>query len=164
MKSILPQFNAQRMVMDYVRRYYAPARKLNLVMTGNKFARAREVAGWRRKLDASWPRVRLRRLDEAQNEIRAGEPLVIRVAATLHDLAPDEVLVECLVGNESETGQFVKLDTHVFEPGERLDSGETLFALKLVPRLSGLQYYQIRMFPFHPALAHRYEAGYLLWL
>jgi len=164
MKSILPQFNAQRMVMDYVRRYYAPARQLNLVMSGNNHARAREVAAWRRKLDRNWPRVRLRRLDEVHGEIRAGEPLVIRVAATLDKLTPDEVLVECLVGHESETGQFIKLDTHVFEPGERLDSGETLFTLKLVPRLSGLQYYKIRMFPFHPTLAHRYESGYLLWL
>jgi len=164
MRSILPQFNAQRMVMDYVRRYYAPARQLNLVLNANDHARAREVAAWRAKLDTSWPKVKLRRLDEAYSEIRAGEPLVIRVAATLDNLAADEVLVECLVGIESETGQFIKLDTYVFEPGERMDSGETLFTLKLVPRLPGLQYYKIRMFPFHPALAHRYEAGYLLWL
>jgi len=164
MKSTLPQFNAQRMVMDYVRRYYTPARQLNLVMSGNDYARAREVAAWRSKLDASWPRVRLRRLDEARGEIRAGEPLIIHVAATLDKLTPDEVLVECLVGNETETGQFIKLDTHVFQPGKRLDSGETLFTLNLVPRLPGLQHYKIRMFPFHPALAHRYEAGYLLWL
>jgi starch phosphorylase len=164
MKTILPQFNAQRMVMDYVRRYYAPARKLNLVMGGNNHARAREVAAWRRKLDSSWPKVRLRRLDDARSEIRADEPLTIRIAAYLDGLSPDEVLLECLMGSESETGQFIKQDTHVFDPGEKLDTGETLFTLKLAPRLPGLQYYKIRLFPFHPALAHRYEAGYLLWL
>ena len=164
MKSILPKFNAQRMVMDYVRNYYAPARQMNLVMSGNDYARARELAVWRRKIDANWPRVRLRRLDQVSTEIRAGQTLSMRVAAKLEGLAPDEVLVECLVGTVSEIGQFIKLDTHVFEAGERLDSGETLFNLKMVPRLSGLQYYKIRMFPFHPTLAHRYEAGYLLWL
>jgi len=164
MKSILPQFNAQRMVMDYVRNYYSPARKLNLTMGGNEYARAREVAEWRNKLDASWPRVRLRRLDDPRPAIRSSEPLVIRIAAMLDGLAPDEVLLECLVGSESDTGEFVKHDTFVFEPGERLDSGETVFTLNLMPRLPGLQYYKIRMFPFHPALAHRYETGYLLWL
>jgi len=44
------------------------------------------------------------------------------------------------------------------------DQGETCFRLDLSPTPSGLQYYQIRMFPFHPALAHRYETGYMIWL
>jgi starch phosphorylase len=164
MKTILPQFNAQRMVMDYVRRYYTPARKLHLVMSGNDYGRAREVAQWRRKLDHSWPKVRLRRIDEAPTAIRAGEPLRIRLAAMLDGLAADEVLIECMVGTETDTGQFVKLDTQMFVPGEPLGNGETLYTLDLVLRLPGLQHYQIRMFPFHPALGHRYEAGHLLWL
>ncbi len=164
MKSILPQFNAQRMVMDYVRKYYSAARNLNLVMSGNDHARAIEVAAWRRKIAQHWPNVRLRRLDSAPAAIPAGAPLTVRVAAQLDLLSPDDVLVECLVGRESEDGKFVKLDTQVFTPGERLDTGETVFTLELQPRLPGLQYYKIRLFPFHPALSHRYEAGHLLWL
>jgi len=164
MKSILPQFNAQRMVMDYVRKYYSAARNLNLVMGGNDYARAIDVAGWRRKIDQHWPKVRLRRLDPAPVAISAGSPLTIRVAADLDHLAPDDVLVECLVGRESEDGQFVKLDTQIFSPGEQLETGETVFILELLPRFPGLQYYKIRLFPFHPALGHRYEAGHLLWL
>jgi len=164
MKSILPLFNAQRMVMDYVRRYYAPARKLNMTMGGNQHARAREVAAWRTRIDKCWPRIRLRRLDDAAKVIQAGHSLEIRVAADLCDLPPDEVLVECLVGYASENGDFIKSETYIFEPGERLDNKETVFTLKMIPRLPGLQFYKIRMFPFHPALAHRYETGYLLWL
>lgn len=164
MKTILPQFNSQRMVMDYVRRYYAPARKLSLVMGGNDHARAREVAQWRRKLEGTWPKVRLRRLDDAPAAIRSGEPLPIRLAAMLNGLSPDEVLIECLVGTETDTGQFVKVDTQMFVPNGPLDNGETLYTLDLKLRLPGLQHYQIRMFPFHPALGHRYEAGHLLWL
>jgi len=163
-RTIIPQFNAQRMVMDYVRKVYAPARKLDQVMSGNRSARATEVAAWRQKLETNWPRVRLRRLDEAPASLPAGEPLVIRVAAALEHLSADDVLVECLIGRESVSGEFVKMDTHVFTPGEKLDSGETVFTLRLVPQLAGLQHYTIRMFPFHPALGHRYEAGHLLWL
>jgi glycogen phosphorylase len=147
-----------------VRNYYAPARKQHWVMSANDYERAREVAGWRRRLDRSWPQVHMRRLDEAPESIRAGEPLVIRVAAHLNGLDPDDVLIECLVGHESDSGEFVKQDAHVFTPGEALDNGETLYTLRLVPRLSGLQSYRIRLFPFHPALSHRYETGHLLWL
>jgi len=164
MKSILPRFNAQRMVMDYVRRYYAPARKQRLVLGGNDFARARELAAWRRRVEQHWPRIRMRRLDPAPTEIRSGNTLRIEVAVQLDSLAPDDVLLECLVGRETDTGDFERLDTHVFVPGTGLDTGETVFRLDLEPRLAGLQHYQIRLIPFHPSLSHRYEAGYMLWL
>jgi starch phosphorylase len=165
MKSLIPRFNSQRMVMDYVRKFYSYARHQRLVMSGNNYARAKEVAGWRRKVDRSWPRVRLRRLDTPAQEIAAGSALPIRVAAFLNGLGPDDVLVECLVGTESESGEFIKHDTHVFSPGP-VDpaTAETEFRLDLTPRLPGLQYYRIRIMPFHPCLGNRFEAGYMLWL
>lgn len=164
MKSIMPRFNAQRMVMDYARDYYAAARKQRLVMSGNGYARAKEVAAWRKKLDRSWAEVKLRRLDDTTREIAAGNVLPIRVAVDLNGLNTDDVLVECLVGTESEHGEFIKQDAHVFSPGDQLENGEVEFKLDLTPRLPGLQYYSIRMFPFHPSLSHRFEAGYMIWL
>ncbi len=165
MKTLIPRFNAQRMVMDYARHYYVYARRQRLVMAGNSFARAQEIAAWRRKIEESWPRVRLRRLDPPRHQITAGHALSIRIGAFLDELTPEDVLVECLVGTESENGEFVKQDTHVFTPGALdTETQETEFRLDLKPRLPGLQYYRIRMIPFHPRLSNRFEAGYMLWL
>ena len=164
MKSLIPRFNAQRMVMDYVRNYYSQARKQHLVMSGNQHARAKEVATWRRKLDQSWPKVRIRRLDNANTEILAGQALTIRVAAYLDGLSPDDVLVECLVGRENESGGFARHDAHIFTHAGPGEHGESVFQLDLTPNLAGLQIYKIRMFPFHPCLSHRFETGYMIWL
>ncbi len=165
MKSLIPRFNSQRMVMDYVRMFYSYARRQRLVMSSNQYMRAKEVSAWRRKIDRNWPRVRLRRLDSGVEEIKAGQRLPIQVAAFLDGLKPDDVLMECLVGTESESGEFIKHDTHVFTPGAlNPETGETEYRLDLEPRLPGLQYYRIRLMPFHPCLAHRFEAGYMLWL
>jgi len=164
MKSLIPRFNAQRMVMDYVRNYYTLARKQRLVMTGNRHARAKEVAAWRRKLEHSWPKVRMRRLDNPSGEIRAGDVLSISVAAHLNGLTPEDVLVECLVGTENESGEFTRRDVHVFTHAGPGEHGETVFRLDHTPRLSGLQFYKIRLFPFHPSLSHRFETGCMIWL
>jgi starch phosphorylase len=164
MISVLPRFNAQRMVMNYVRDYYSPARKNRLVMSGNGYARAREIAQWRKKLDRHWPKVRLRRLDDATQTIAAGAALRIRVAAFLDGLSTEDVLIECLVGTENENGEFESHDAYVFTVGEQKDQGEVEFNLDLAPRLPGLQQYCIRMFPFHPALSHRFETGCMLWV
>jgi starch phosphorylase len=164
MKSLIPRFNSARMVMDYVQNYYAPAKRQHLMMVGNNFTRAKEVAAWRKRLDQNWSSISLRRMDDKQSEIRAGEVFPLRVAARLNNLRAEDVLVECLVGLEAENGEFTRLDSHVFTSEGRNEAGETLFKLDLHPRLSGLQYYKIRMYPFHPALCHRFESGYMLWL
>ncbi len=164
MKSILPRFNSQRMVMDYVTHYYTAARQQRLILTGSDYTRARELAVWRKKVAHAWPQVRLRRLDSPLPRLTADQTLSLRVAAHLDGLAADDVLLECLTGTESESGDMQVQDQHVFTAMERNEAGETVFALDLKPRLSGLQYYKIRMYPFHPALAHRLEAGYMIWL
>ena len=164
MKSLIPRFNSVRMVMDYVENYYAPAKKQHLVMVGNNFTRAKEVAAWRKRLDQNWSSISLRRVDDNHSEIRSGAIFPLRVAARLNHLRPEDVLVECLVGVETENGDFMRLDSHVFTSEGENESGETLFKLDLHPRLSGLQYYKIRMYPFHPALCHRFESGYMIWL
>ncbi len=164
MKSILPRFNSHRMVMDYTTNYYTRARQQRLVFTANNYARANDVAAWRKKIAAGWPQVRFHRTDTPTTRISAGAPLALRVAAQLGELDPDDVLVECLLSNESATGETQIVDRQVFKPAGKNDAGETLFALDLVPRLPGLQSYKICMYPFHPALAYRLEAGYILWL
>ena len=164
MKSIMPRFNAQRMVMDYVRKFYSPARSQRLILSGNDNARARELSEWKKKVERHWPSVRLRRLDDAPATIMAGNALPIRVAAKLGKLAAEDVLVECLVGTEDEKGEFECRYSYVFTPGEHSESGETLFNLDMEPRLSGLQHYKLRMYPFNVALSHRYESGRMIWL
>jgi len=164
MKSLIPRFNSVRMVMDYVQNYYAPAKRQYLVMVGNNFTRAKEVAAWRKRLDQNWSSVSLRRVDDNRSEISAGDVFPLRIAARLNHLRPEDVLVECLVGLEAENGEFTRLDSHVFTSEGQNEAGETLFRLDLHPRLPGLQYYKIRMYPFHPALCHRFESGYMIWL
>ncbi len=164
MKSLLPRFNAERMVMDYMRKYYGRARKQALVLAANGYARAKDVAEWKKRVHRSWPRVTMRRLDAAPTEIRSGSSINIRVAAKLQELHADDVLLECLVGTLSEDGEFVSHHAHIFSPDESTAPGETLFRLDLRPTLAGQQCYKIRMFPFHPALAHRFETGCMFWL
>ena len=164
MRTLMPRFNAQRMVMDYVQKYYGPAKHQLQVLEGHDFSRARELAAWRKTVAQHWSGASLRRADDAPVEIRSGATLPLAVAAHLNGLDPSDVLVECLVGIESESGELVKPDAYVFTPVGRNDAGETLFRLDLRPRAPGLQYYKIRMFPFHPNLSHRYETGCMIWL
>ncbi len=164
MKSIIPRFNAQRMVMDYVEDSYAPAVRQHARLAQEQAAGARTLARWKNKVASAWPKVSMRLIDKAPEAMQAGEQLQLRIGAHLHALTQDDVVVECLLGIEGETGVFI-VKNRIILPSIGTDAnGETLFKLPLIPSLPGLQCYKLRMYPYHSLLSRRFETGYMLWL
>ncbi|MCO6413560.1 MAG: alpha-glucan family phosphorylase [Thiogranum sp.] len=164
MKSILPQFNSQRMVMDYITGFYGPAARQGRALSADDYRGARDLASWKKKVRKVWPSVALRRVDEAQQSVLAGDKVRIQVAAKLGDLKPQDVRLECVIGREDEHHTFQASDYFGFTAETKLESGETLFVLDLDPPLPGLQHYQIRMYPYQDVLSHRFELGCMIWL
>ena len=164
MRSIIPNYNSQRMVMDYVNKFYARANAQAKRLGADNNRPAIELARWKAKVDKAWPNVKLRRTDESGAKILAGDFLPIRVSANLAELDPEDVIVECVIGTQDVNADFFPREHHIFQAAGRNDQGETLFNLDLKPSLSGHQFYKLRMYPFNRLLAHRFEAGYMLWL
>ncbi len=52
--TVSPNFNAQRMVKDYVTKFYAPGSERTAVMEESDFAAAAELAKWRQHVQRSW--------------------------------------------------------------------------------------------------------------
>jgi len=164
MKSIIPRFNAQRMVMDYVRKYYTHARGRYLRLAADEGAPAKELAQWKERVRERWPGVRMQRVDAAANRITHGQTLPISVSVHLNGLEPRDIAVECLVGTIREHDEFSvheRLSLH-FE--DQQDKNGHLFSMELHPSLSGLQHYQVRAFPAHTLLCHPFEMGLMVWL
>ncbi len=164
MKSCIPRFNASRMVMDYVKKLYSPARHQAMKLAENDAAPARELAAWKKKIHENWANVRIKRIDDQPAHIHAGESLHIKVSAELNGLSPDDVVVECVMGHcKGEREVFSVSERHLLTQ-QGVDGKAHLFELDLQPSESGLNQYQIRMYPHHPLQAHHLDAGYLIWL
>ncbi len=164
MKSIIPRFNAQRMVMDYVAKYYVFAHERRKALGENNNAPAQELSAWKQRVHARWHAVGLRRVDDPVAAITHGETLTVRVSAQLNGLIVNDVAVECLIGKLSDHNEFhVHQRLSLQALHEQDDYGE-LFGLELKPSLSGLQHYQVRMYPRHPLLCHPFELGLMVWL
>ncbi len=162
MKSIIPRFNAQRMVMDYVRDFYGPARDQGRRLGTDGGTPAKVLANWKRKVREHWSGVRMWRVDEPPRRIRHDQTLDIRVRAHLNGLDADDVTLECLVGTH-EDGTTV-IHERVPLAAQEPEGGEVEFTLQLRPRLPGLQFYKLRMYPSHPLLSHPFETGCMIWL
>ncbi|MBF0219765.1 MAG: alpha-glucan family phosphorylase [Gammaproteobacteria bacterium] len=163
MRTIIPRYNTQRMVMDYLTTAYSKAIIQREMLENHNFAIAREVSKWKARIRAAWSGVTVRRHDTPITAIKAGERLPIEVAMGLNGLNADDVRVEVLIGTETPEGECVLQGSHHLDKVEVLGK-EQIFRTLLLPPLSGQQFYRLRAYPYHKALANRFEMGMLIWV
>ncbi|TXI20327.1 MAG: glycosyltransferase family 1 protein [Nitrosomonas sp.] len=164
MKSLLPRYNATRMVDEYVKKFYRPASDKGMQYAANDFAEAKNLAAWKTKIRNAWNGVSLRRLDTPNERIFFDETLDFRVAVKLNHLEPEDVVVELLICRQFKTTKLCNFKHFKFEFTGVEEAGEHIFELKLKPELCGKQEYFIRMHPHHPLLMHPLEMGLMVWL
>lgn len=164
MRSCIPRFNASRMVMDYVSRFYSKAKQHSQKLLADDASGAHELARWKEKIHSNWGNVNLSQVGDYPVHLMDGETLEIQVSAYLNGLSAEDVAVECIIGNCDNKDELFSYDarhrlTHAGEV-----NGRQNFSLELNPPRAGMNHFKIRMFPFHELLAHPLEVGYVIWL
>ncbi|MCL4798815.1 MAG: alpha-glucan family phosphorylase [Burkholderiales bacterium] len=156
--SILPRFNAARMLNEYVASSYVPAAEQGRRYAQERFEDARTVAAWKARVRHAWHDVGLRRIDVPRKRLQFGQSFKVEVAAKLNGLAPDDVVVELLM---KRARQHVRYE--LAPAGTVPQTGEHRFALELTPDLCGQLEYRIRAYPCHALLTHPFEMGVMIW-
>ena len=164
MQSILPRFNAQRMATDYVRDYYVPARSHRERLERDGGRAAVQLAAWRQRIAAGWARVQARRVDAHLPRLAADQMLKVLVAVRLGTLDIRDVRVECIFGRHSTERAFDIHHSAELSPLGLNAENEAVSSRETRPPLSGLQFYKLRVFPFHPLMRHPFEGGLMMWI
>ena len=169
MKSILPRFNAMRMARDYIDRLYIPARDHGRRLARDNGADARRLAEWKHRVRQAWPGVRLRLASEPPAAVASGAPCPIEVTAELNGLSHEDVVVECVFGEQDHLERFIPRECVSFTCSGDNERGETRFHLDIARQttsepLTGLEHYKIRIYPHHELLSHPFACGCMLWL
>jgi starch phosphorylase len=121
------------------------------------------VAVWKARVQGAWAGVALHRIDSVITEINFGDSLRFEVAVNLNGLAPNDVVVEILLGFNTKNEQVASTRHYRFEPAGTA-AGENLFAVELQPEQCGNLEYRIRVYPYHELLTHPFELGMMRWL
>jgi starch phosphorylase len=164
--TLLPRFNSERMVGEYLLRFYLPACARGRQFAADGFAIARDVAAWKRRVRPAWPRVQVRAVGVPSRSMRFGDRVRFTVGVRSDEMRPEDIVVELLLAPAvRELAALRESSSHRFAfSGERGEGGEYLFTLDLAPELCGKLEYRIRAYPFHAALSHRFEMGLMKWV
>jgi starch phosphorylase len=164
MKSLLPRFNSERMVVDYIDKFYGASCANRRKLVDDDFGGARELSAWKEKVAECWKTVAMSPLTTPPDSIGKEEELELRVAVHLGRMAPEDVIVECLLGRKPRDATFEEVACYPLATGGITENGEVVFQTNFAPPLSGLQYYTIRIYPYHRLLSHPFELGLMKWL
>jgi starch phosphorylase len=162
MASLLPRYDAARMLGEYVAKYYLPAARQGHRYSENGSEAAKSVAAWKAKVRAAWPGVVARRLDKPRANLRFGDSLPIEIAVKLNGLAPQDVCVELLLSRKHESPPVEH--RHELSASGAMEGGEHRYSVDLRPGLAGRLEYGIRVYPRNPLLTHPFELGLMAWV
>ena len=163
--TVTPEFNAQRMVKDYVERFYLPASGRFQTIGADDYALARSLARWREKVAARWEHVGLSDVEVEQPAAQGDEPLAVTANLSAPGFERDELVVELVYSRADDelarNLQVVRLTRE--EAAASGPAGAARYSARFTPQLSGRLVYGLRCYPVHEGLASQADAQAVTW-
>ncbi len=163
--TLTPAFNAQRMVKEYVERYYVPGSRREAAMVKDDHATAKYLAAWRDRVTATWPGVHLTASPVSEPVRRSGDTVEMSAHLNPRGLGVDDLRVE-VVYSRADDGLRTGLHVVPMEPVEdAADTGDGVirYRARFVPELSGQLVYGVRAYAFNELLTSPFEAQAIRW-
>ncbi|NYJ30282.1 starch phosphorylase [Galbitalea soli] len=161
LSTLSPALSADRMVMEYVERLYMPAARSERDITASGYAPARELAEWKDRVTAAWPRVYVTHVESGgvDSVPQIGDSLQVRALVQIDGLRPSDLKVEVVYGRARDGDtlsnirrQKLGFDSHT--PGQ-----PAVFSGTVTLESPGSFGYNVRVVPSHPLLANPAELG-----
>jgi starch phosphorylase len=164
MKTICPVFNTDRMVHEYMERFYHPAAQRVERLMADGAARALALAEWKALLREHWSKVRVESVEsDGQRVLKVGSTLKVWARVALGPLRPEDVAVEIYQGQLDAKGMIVDGRGVRMKWVQAEGSGRHTFIGEIPCQASGLHGYTLRILPCHEDLLHPFEPGLIYW-
>ncbi|KKL69119.1 hypothetical protein LCGC14_2118160 [marine sediment metagenome] len=165
MRKLAPYFNTNRMLREYVERYYLPARGRWQDLVADDFRGARSLAEWKEWLHREFSKVRVESVQDHMNgAFRVGQPVRVEATVVLGPISPGDVSVQLYHGQLDADGLLpVGEATDMSPDGQPDDEGRLRYAADMPCRQTGLAGYTVRILPRHSAMPDARDMGLIRW-
>ncbi len=159
-------FTTNRMMNDYLNQYYIPLSKRKKSLKDKDYAKAREIAVWKKTLRREWNNVEVLSFEKPTNangSLILGKEFKSSVKISIGDLSPEDIGVELIVVEQNVHGQYNIKDAVTYKC-INFDGGIATYEASIYPQLSGMYQMAGRIFAQNPALPHRQDFELVRWL
>jgi starch phosphorylase len=164
LQTLCPVFSTDRMVTEYTERFYMPAHSQWQQLTANDMVLARDLAGWKERIQRLWHQVRIDGHEcPVGDEIGVGSRIPLAARIDIGELTTDDIAVDAYFGVLDSRGVIVGGELVPLEPEGSGGGGMQRFTGDMECRFCGRHGFLIRVMPRHGVLGPLYEQGLMLW-
>ena len=162
---IAPEFTMERMLHDYIDRFYLKEGKRTRLLKADQFAKAKEIAAWKEDVVAKWDSIEIVSCDKVEElkngDIESGKEYTITYVIDEKGLN-DAVGLELVTTYTTADG---KQHVYSVEPFSVVKKEGDLYTFQVKHSLSNAGSFKVsyRMFPKNPELPHRQDFCYVRW-
>lgn len=160
---IAPHFTMERMLHDYIDRFYLKEGKRTHLLKADNYAKAKEIATWKEEFVSKWNDIEICSVsipDGLLYNPHVGEEYEMTVVLDNKGLG-NCLGVELVIAN-AEEGNTEPYKTLEMKPVQT-DGTKVTYKLRYLLNDSGVFRYSFRMFPQNPDLPHRQDLAYVRW-
>ena len=159
---IAPEFTMNRMILDYVDRFYSKEASRSALLKADNYKLAKEIAAWKQMVAEKWDAISVVDIKTPENYeagLQVGQTYPIEVTIDRKGL-PNCLGVE-LVVLEDQDGK----EHRIIKELEivKTDGDLTTFKYDYQVLRAGSFKYAFRVYPKNPALPHRQDFAYVKW-
>jgi phosphorylase/glycogen(starch) synthase len=166
METLVPQFNTERMLLEYYANMYIPAAEREQDLGRNGYRLAKEVADWKRKVPMRFSSTRLLEVSVegvTGDCVFVGNPFVVSVKIDPGKLDPEEVMAELVIGRRDGQEFIGEPDCVPLTMMGKDAAGILNFTGVYIVKENGPHLYGVRVLPWNRNLASKQEVGLVLW-
>ena len=160
---IAPEFTMNRMLKDYIDRFYDKEAKRSKLLMADNYKKAKEIAAWKQMVVDKWDEIEIKEInlpEELLYKSCAGETYDISVTIDRKGL-PNCLGVELVVSQVIDGQQQPYVVTEMQE--SKVDGDLVTYTLSYEVNVAGIFKYAFRLFPKNSDLPHRQDFAYVRW-
>ena len=161
---ITPRYTTKRMIDDYINKFYSVLGNRSGLLSANNFAKAREIAAWKRDIAAHWNTIEVSSLNVHTTATQTiGDVCQAEAVINVNNLKNNGIGLEFVISTLDNKGEMHLAAVKEFDLVKR-EGNLLYFNLQITLKEGGTYKYAFRMFPKNADLPHRMDFAYVKWL
>jgi len=159
-------FTTNRMLTDYLERYYLPLFDRSGKLLADDYALAREIAFWKKKMRRGWSQIQVMdfiRPTDSNAKLMLGVNSHSEITLFIGDLDPEDVGVEVVAATVDAKGRY-HIHSHVSFRLDSVSDGTAVYSADFIPGSTGAYQLAVRIYAKNDLLPHRQDFELVKWL
>jgi alpha-glucan phosphorylases len=162
---VASNFTTNRMMEDYINKYYNPLAKRKKMLVDDDYREAKEIAFWKRKMRRDWSSIIVENnsLSSLSGSLLLGNEYDAEVTLEIGDIDPNYLGIEALLAQQNAKGRYIIKEVFDFKLKDYKE-GKATYLCKIIPDKTGLYQISGRLFAKNKLLPHRQDFELVKWL